>query len=333
MKLNIKIYLGIDQFEWNIEYPTVNKISLHVDPGNKTLKINKITLNGIEANIFYNTSFLIDGGDVILHSVNEINKKGTFFLQLDDLYIRSTRSNNWHCSTRKDDYIFQYEHTNNSFSDKYRDRDHKGFTDKFIPCFGCSFTFGAYQPSLYTWPRLLAKKTGSNYLNMGIPGIGVDVIYHNLKLLHKRKGFNQCLILFPNFDRRVVRCKVDDKYISIPSNVDLSCVTCEYSFFRNKKILTRMQQVRNNIIKDKRNRYSKIFLTKIIKYCKSNNVKLSVSSWGDDDEVYNYLKLQDEVNLLPKFPSLFIFKERADDKSHPHKKHYEYFVEQIIKFL
>ena len=329
MKLNIKIYLGLEEFEWNIEYPSVNKISFPVDPGHNTLKINKITLNGIETNIFYNTSFVIDDSDVVLKSVHEISKKGTFILQLDDLYIRSHRSHNWHCSTRKDDYIFNYEFTNNSFSDEYRDRDHVGFTDKFIPCFGCSITFGAYQPPLHTWPRLLAKKTGRNYLNMGVGGSGIDGIYHNLKLLHKRKGFDQCLILLPNFERRVVRCVVDDKYMSIHSTVDLSHVTSEYSFYSNKNMLARMQHVKNNIIKDEQNRYSKIFLAKIIEYCKSNKIKLSVSSWVD--EVYEYLKSQDQVDLLPKFPELSIFTERADDGLHPHMKHYEYFVDEIIK--
>ena len=162
MKLNIKIYIGLGKFEWHIEYPTVNKISFPVDPGNKTLKINKITLNGVEANIFYNTSFHIDDSDVVLHSIHEINKKGTFVIQLDDLYIRSTRSHNWHCSTRKDDYIFNYEHTNDSFTDEYRDRDHTGFVQPFIPCFGCSFTYGAHQNSDASWPFLLKQKTNQN---------------------------------------------------------------------------------------------------------------------------------------------------------------------------
>lgn len=328
MKLNIKIYLDQEELEWKVEYPTVNKVSFPVDPGNKTLKINKITLNGIETNIFYNTSFLIDNSDVVLTSVHEITTKGTFTLQIDDLYIRSHRSHNWHCSTRKDDYIFNYEFTNNSFSDEYRDRDHKGFTDKFIPCFGCSLTFGEYQPPSYAWPSLLAKKTGSNYLNMGVPGSGIDAIYHNLKLLHKQKGFDRCLILLPNFERRVVRCKVDDKYMSIHSTVNLSNVTNEFSFYKNKKMLARMQHVKNNIIKDESNRYSKIFLAKIIEYCKSNKIKLSVSSYID--EVYEYLKSQDQVDLLPKFPKLSIFTERADDGMHPHMKHYEYFVDKII---
>jgi len=92
-----------------------------------------------------------------------------------------------------------------------------------------------------------------------------------------------------------------------------------------------MQKVRDHIVKDVGNRYSKIFLAKIIDYCNNNKIKLSVSSWND--EVYDYLKLQDNVDLLVKFPSLSMFTERADDGDHPHRKHYEYFVKDLIKFL
>ena len=109
MNLNIQFHLDTGIIERNIEYPTQNKITFPVDPGNQKIKIKKITLNDIETNIFYNTSLLIDGSDVILTSVHEITKKGVYTLQLDDLYILSHRSSCWHCSQSKEDYIFQYE--------------------------------------------------------------------------------------------------------------------------------------------------------------------------------------------------------------------------------
>jgi hypothetical protein len=331
MDIEVKIHLSTEIIERNIEYPTQNKISFTIDPGDQTVKVNKITLNDIETNIFYNTSFFIDGSDAVLTSVHEITKKGVYTLQLDDLYILSHRSNNWHCSTLKEDFIFQYEFTRDSFTNTYRDRNHTGFDKGFIPCFGCSFTYGAYQPASDTWPYLLSQKTGRDYLNMGVGGSGIDGIYHNLKLLHKEQNFNQCVILFPVFERRVVRCKIDDQYISVHSTVELADSTCEYHFYRSKKLLDRMQKVRDHIVKDVGNRYSKIFLAKIIDYCNNNKIKLSVSSWND--EVYDYLKLQDNVDLLVKFPSLSMFTERADDGDHPHRKHYEYFVKELIKFL
>lgn len=331
MNLKIEIHLSTKVMEWDIDYPKQNKISFPLDPKGNTIVINKIILNGIETNKFYNTSLLIDGSDVVLTSIHEISMKGVFTLELDDLYILSHRSNNWHCATKKDDYIFQYEFTNDSFTNRYRDRDHKGFEKKFIPCFGCSFTYGAYQSTSDSWPFQLSQRTGANYLNMGVSGSGIDGIYHNLKLLHKAQNFDKCVILFPNFERRIVRCKIDDKYMSIYSTVDLSHVTSEHSFYRNKRLLSKMQEVRDNIIKDVKNRYSKRFLNKIIDYCNKNKIDLNVSSHHDD--VYDYLKSQNNINLLAKFPRLSLFTERADDGEHPHRKHHEHFANEIVKTL
>jgi len=263
----------------------------------------------------------------VLTSVHEITKKGVYTLQFDDLYILSHRSNNWHCSNLKEDFIFQYEFTRDSFTNTYRDRNHTGFDKEFTPCFGCSFTYGEGQPDTDAWPHILAKKTDKNYLNLGVPGIGIDGIYNNLKLLHKKHKFNDCMILFPTFNRRIVRCKIDDLYFRIPSTVNIHDATSEYQLYRNKEVIDKMTKVKESIVKDTNDRYSKIFLTKIINYCRKNNIRLMASSW--DDEVYRYLQSQDHVNMLCQFPKLSLFKERADDGQHPHKKHYQYFTDSF----
>jgi len=327
MAIEVKIHLSTEIIERNIEYPTQNKISFTIDPGDQKIKVNKITLNDIETNIFYNTSLLINDSDTVLTSVHEITKKGVYTLQFDDLYILSHRSNNWHCSNLKEDFIFQYEFTRDSFTNTYRDRNHTGFDKEFTPCFGCSFTYGEGQPDTDAWPHILAKKTDKNYLNLGVPGIGIDGIYNNLKLLHKKHKFNDCMILFPTFNRRIVRCKIDDLYFRIPSTVNIHDATSEYQLYRNKEVIDKMTKVKESIVKDTNDRYSKIFLTKIINYCRKNNIRLMASSW--DDEVYRYLQSQDHVNMLCQFPKLSLFKERADDGQHPHKKHYQYFTDSF----
>ena len=80
MAIEVKIYLSTEIIERNIEYPTQDKISFTINPGDQKVKVNKITLNGIETNIFNNTSFFIDGSDTILTSVHEITKKGVYTL-------------------------------------------------------------------------------------------------------------------------------------------------------------------------------------------------------------------------------------------------------------
>ena len=330
MKLNIKIYLDYKSSEWDIEYPPQNKISFHVDPGDRKIKINKITLNNIETNIYYNTPFSIDNSDAVLHSVHEISKKGVFTLQLDDLYIRSHRANHWHCSNQEKDFIFQYEFTRDSFMDAYRDRNHKGFDGEFIPCFGCSFTYGWAQPETDTWPHLLSEKTGLNFLNMGVNGIGIDGIYNNLKLLHKKHKVRQCFILLPNFIRRLVTCKLDDLYVRIPSTVDIDVTSSDFHFFRDERLRRKMEEVKQSIIKDDEYNYSKEFLNKIIDYCSAEHIDLSLSSW--DMEVYEYLKSKN-VKTLPIFTPISMFEERGNDGTHPHRKHYDHFANQIIKIL
>ena len=330
MNIEVKIHLSTEIIERNIEYPTQDKISFTINPSDQTVKVIKITLNGMEANMFHNTSFAIDSSDTVLTSVHEMTQKGVYTLHIDDLYLLSQRSNHWHCSELKEDFIFQYVFTRDSFSNIYRDRDHKGFDRYFIPCFGCSFTYGLDRPATDAWPNLLSSKTGQNYLNLGVSGSGVDCIYNNLKLLHKKHQFDRCIILFPPFARRIVRTKIDDLYVRFHSTLDYTDATSDFHLFRNTRVLDKLKKVKESIIKDTDNRYSKTFITKIINYCKVNNIKLSVSSW--DEEVYDYLQSQDHVNMLYKFPKLSLFKRRADDGVHPHRDHYEHFVENL-KFL
>lgn len=327
MQLSIRIHTDTKIINEIIDYPTQNKVSFSVDTKDKKIQIKKITLNDIETNIFYNTSFAIDGSDVVIESVHEITKKGVFTLLLDDLYVLSHRSNNWHCSKQKKDFIFKYEFTNSSFVNTYRDRDHIGFEKQFIPCFGCSYTYGAYQPTDASWPSLLRKKTNENYINLGIGGAGIDGIYNNLKLLHKKNKFTKCIILFPNFGRRVVRCKIDNLYFRTYSTINLNDQTSNYHFYTDKNLINKMSKVRHSIVKDVDNRYSKIFLNKIINYCKNNQIELLVSSW--DNDVYEYLQRQSDIKIIKKFPDMKLFKERANDGAHPHKKHYQYFIDSF----
>jgi len=330
MQLDIKIHFDKNVINETLNYPSQNKVSFPLDPKDQKIKIKKITINEIDANIFHNTTFSINQSEIILKSVHEVSKKGTYTLHIDDLYVRSLRSSCWHVSKSKEDFIFQYEFTHNSFSDTYRDRDHIGFQQKFIPCFGCSFTFGAYQPAEAAWPHLLRKKTGTNYINLGVGGGSIDGIYNNLKLLNKSHNFDRCVILFPNFERRVVRAIVNDYHVRIYSGVNIDRVSSDFHFFKNKYFRQKMQKVRDAIIKDEQNIYSKKILKKLINYCHNNDIKLYASSW--DNDVYQNLKTYKNLTVLDKF-DLYSHDERADDGKHPHKTHYQSFVDKMVNFL
>lgn len=359
--MNIKIYLDIDiknktqlpiiKFqekifdytnnscvEYNLNYPIENIIEFNIkniEDGSANIKIVKIELNGVETNRYHNTSFEMQGNrwveEKILTSVDDIYFNGCFKLYIDNLYVRSVQSNHWHCSNSKEDFVFYYEFARDSFVDTYRDRNHTGFDRGFIPCFGCSFTYGQGQLDTDTWPYLLSQKTNKNFLNLGMGGSGIDGIYNNLKLLYRTHKFDQCVILFPNFERRVVRSQIQDFWIRMHSTIDIFETDNIFQFYTDKNLRKKMKMTKEKIIKDVTNQYSKKFLLKIINFCKKNNIELYGSSWAND--VYECLQKDDDVKLLTKFPKLSIFKERADDGAHPHKKHYEFFVNQIKNYF
>jgi|TARA_R110000822_G_C15233454_1_gene485564 hypothetical protein len=329
MNLHIKIKFSDRTIEKDIDYPRERKVKIEFNNVNDPITVDQITLNGIKANPYYNTQFQIENSNTVISSAHTINKNGVYVLTLDDLYVRSHRSNTWHCSTIEEDFIFTYEFTRSSFVDTYRDRDHIGFDNTFIPCVGCSFTYGADQPVTATWPYLLAQKTKRNFLNLGIASAGVDAVYNNLHLLYKQKPFDQCVILVPPLSRRIVSAKIDDLYFRVCSNVVLEDNNSDFQFYKNKEFLKQMAIVQKQIIEDTSYEYSNKFFHKITDFCSENKIDLYCSAWLDDE--YDYLKTKSGFTLLPKFPGLKMFKERADDNQHPHKKHYEYFVDSILK--
>lgn len=329
-KLTVTLIFSDRTITRTLDYPVENVVQVKFEDTQKNIIVEEIKINGITANPYYNTSFKFANSDVTLTSVHSIEKDGVFSLELDDLYIRSHRSSNWHCSSTKKDFVFNYEFTRSSFTDRYRDRNHIGFDNAFIPCFGCSFTYGEGQSDTETWPYLLANKTGKRFLNLGVCGSGIDAIYNNLKLLHSKHKFGQTVILFPNCERRIVRAKIEDVWFRAFSSVDIFNTSNPYHFYADSKLRQRYNIVQKNIVKDIDNRYSKRIIGKIIRHCEDNNITLFCSSHNND--VYEYLKTQN-CGLLPRFPELAMFAERADDGGHPHRKHYQYFVDQIADLV
>lgn len=323
-----------EQFiEQRLNYPNENEISFdvtNVENNSSNIEITKITLNELEVNKFYNTSFKMCNNrwvkEKTLTSISNICFNGHYKLCIDERYVRSHRAMNWHCSPHKDDFVYNYEFVQDSFDDGYRDRNHRGFEGVFIPCFGCSFTYGEAQPPDATWPFLSSQKFRKNFLNLGVCGLGIDGIYNNIKLLYKKHKFKECFILFPNFERRLVRCKINHAWFKIPSTVNLDTTKSFFSFYNHPQLRKKMEIVRQKIIKDTKNQYSKKILEKIKNFCKNNSIELYCSSWSD--EVYEYLSISKDINLLTKFPKINTFTERAEDGVHPHKKHYQLFVDQ-----
>lgn len=330
MKLNIEISFDNDISKYTLDYPSQNLIEISFTDVNKKIIVDYIKINDIECNKYVNTSFQISNSSVTLKGVHEISTSGIYKLQIDDLYLKSNRNNYWHASLNDNDYAFNYEFVNDNCNDQYRDRDHLGFAQSFIPCFGCSNTYGVYQPADAAWPALLRGKSNKNFLNLGEGGIGIDGIYNNLKLLHSEHRFDKCVILFPVFERRLIKCKVDNLYVKFPSTIYRDDIENDFHFWSDPLLKKTAKKVLQDITDDTENKYSKKILSDLVDFCQQSKITLYASSW--DSDVYNELKKYDIV-LLPEFPKFDKFKDRADDGLHPHRKHYQFFVDQISTFL
>ena len=327
MLLDIKIKFSNRTIDKKLDYPDQTKIEVEFNQVSEEIVVESITINDIDANIYYNTCYKFFESKVPQKSVHTIDQPGIYTLTIDDLYIRSLRSSTWHCSEKARDFIHAYEFTRSSFVENYRDRNHKGFDNDFIPCFGCSFTYGAGQPDTVSWPYLLAKKTGKNFLNPGMLSAGTDAIYNNMSLLHECNPFDKCVILIPPFARRIVQSKIGDLYIKICSNVDLNSQKSNFHFFNDPGLREQMDLIKQKIIEDVDNKYSILYVDKILNFCKEKKINLYCSAWHEEE--YKYLKQKQGFTLLPAFPKMDSFKERATDGRHPHEKHYRLFVDQI----
>ena len=327
MQLDIKIKFSDRTVDKKLDYPGQTKLEVEFAEVDRPIVVESITINGIDANIYHNTSYRFSNSRVTQESVHTIDNPGMYTLRIDDLYIRSLRASTWHCSEKARDFIHTYEFTRSSFVDNYRDRNHKGFDNDFIPCFGCSYTYGAGQPDTVSWPYLLAQKTGQNFLNLGMASAGTDAIYNNMSLLHECNSFDKCVILVPPFTRRIVQSKIGELYIKICSNVDLNSQKSNFHFFNDPELRKQMDLVKQKIIADVDNEYSILYFDKILDLCNSKKIDLYCSAWHEEE--YEYLKQKQGFTLLPAFPRMDSFKERATDGRHPHEKHYRLFVDEI----
>lgn len=329
MNLHITIKFSDRTVEKDLHYPQENAVRVEFDDVAEPISVDEITLNGIQTNIHHNTQFHFQDSDTVETSVHTITTAGVYVLKLDNLFIISHRSGNWHVSKKEPDFIFTYEFTRSSFVDTYRDRNHIGFDDYFIPCFGCSCTYGDFQPDTATWPYLLAEQTGKNFLNLGMASAGPDAIYNNMTLLYEQRPFDKCVILVPPFERRIVDAKIGDLHMRICSNTDLDGQKSDFHFYNDPELRKQMEVVKRKIIEDEHNEYSTQYFERILNFCRSKEIDLYCSAWTEQE--YEYLKQKDGFTLLPAFPPLDTFHERATDGLHPHEKHYRLFVDQITK--
>jgi len=204
--------------------------------------------------------------------------------------------------------------------DVYSDKKIKN-SDIF--CIGDSFTIGAGVNHQDTWPSLLSLKTNTNNINIGSGGLSVDGCSINTEYVLNNFEPKIIICLLPTRFRKIYKFNFLDYlgYVSVSTSTNLrvpKTLLEDIEKFKKSNLLD------NNITKDLWINSCK----SIIKSCQTKNVKCFISTW--DKDMYKYIP---KDVRLPIFPDLKMFEERAMDGSHPHKKHYELFVDSIIPYI
>lgn len=198
-----------------------------------------------------------------------------------------------------------------------------------IAAYGCSFTYGGNMPQEKTWPHLLSLKKNNLIANFSVPAGGIDSIYINLKKSFLDYKIKKIIVLFPNFERKLLRFFINGYYFKYPVSIGTSWTfndTFCKEYITTKQIKNKIETTKKSLLKDKNNFYSKWLLKKIVKFCENNNINFYFSSW--DKGVYEYLLKNYVKNCLPYF-NMSWFKERSVSGHHPTELHYSKWVDLI----
>ena len=205
-----------------------------------------------------------------------------------------------------------------SLDEYYIHWDQMSFVNQEVFCVGDSFTYGHGVDRNETWPSLLNR----NAFNFGSKGLSHDGCVKNVKhILQNSKNVKQIICLLPAATRKLFEFEFLGCRGSIPVSYN-SKHTLPNEFLlaiNNIKDFIMQGNIKDDWIKA---------CTDIIDLCKEHKVECWLSTW--DHDMYKHIPGK---YRLPIFPHLTTFTERASDKDHPHKNHYELFVKNIKPYI
>jgi hypothetical protein len=300
---------SIDQrldIEFNGYVPDDKNQKIIVDFYYKDTKLDTVSLSTFEMK----QNQYVD--NVILKDYNEICFNGLLTLQFFKLWFECNILNGSNLYN-DNNILVRWQYTYNNIKIKNLD----------IFCIGDSFTIGSGVAQNDSWPALLTLKTHKHNINLGSGGLSPDGCATNVEYVLNNYNPKTIICLLPTRLRKIYKFTFLDYagYISIGINSDFKLPELFKTEIEN---IQRNELLDDNIIK-------KLWIDScqnIVKSCKSKNVKCFISTW--DKDMYEYIPT--DVRL-PVFPLLETFSERATDGSHPHKKHYELFVDSIIPYV
>ncbi len=195
-----------------------------------------------------------------------------------------------------------------------------------IAAYGCSFTYAPNMSQEKTWPYLLSLKKNNIIPNFAVPMGGIDAIYLNIKKSFLDYKIKKIIVLFPNFERKLLRFFRNGYYFKYPVSVNTKWKFDDICYLTSKEMKNQIETVKKSILKDENNYYSKRVLKKIVKFCENSGINFYFSSWNQ--AVYEYIFKNYKKNCLPYFDNNW-FKERSVSGFHPSELHYNKWVNLI----
>ena len=167
---------------------------------------------------------------------------------------------------------------------------------------GCSVSYGSEIKKSQTWRHAI-----KNAIDLSIPGIGIDGIWHNLRYLLAQNKiiFDKIIILLPAFSRRTFKIHKDNRWFNfITTETSEPIQHANFAFRPAEMKQLNDQHIRFLLLNGET--YGWRVLRRFINWVNLKKVPgLFVSSW--DDDVFTMLQdgIDDKGIVLEKFPARY----------------------------
>ena len=192
---------------------------------------------------------------------------------------------------------------------------------------GCSVTYGSEIKKSQTWRYNLP-----NSIDLSVPGMGIDAIWHNLRHLtsQNKVSFGKIIVLLPNLIRKTFRIFRNGSWYNFIMTPNTQ-VSDHPNFAFRPEEMQELNERHTRFLVLKGQRYGLQILDQFIKWINSNKLKnIYISSWND--EVFDTLqrKISKKEILLEKFDW-----DYKKDRSihHPSSEAHKKWLQQIENIL
>lgn len=188
---------------------------------------------------------------------------------------------------------------------------------------GCSVTYGSDIRKKDTWRSQL-----TNSVDLSVPGIGIDAIWHNLKFITNQNKikFDKIIILLPSLTRKAFKIYRNGLWfdflvaINEPTNINPNFA------FKPQEMTEILEGHKRQLVQHGK-RYNELVLDEFCEWLNKNQTtKIYISSW--DTEVYSIL--EEKIKLASMLLEIFPAGYKPDpDHLHPSKDAHLYWFEKI----